>query len=55
MVFRIVDVVMFECSVPLRLDFDRPLWETLWFDSWLLAGWKCNSAQEQTGCHGAAH
>lgn len=53
--FYIVHIMMFQCSVPIRLDFDRPLWETLWFDSQLLAGWKCNFAQEQAGCHGAFH
>lgn len=46
---------MCQCSVPVRLDFDRPLWETLWFDPQLLAGWKCNSAQKEAGCHGAFH
>lgn len=44
---------MCECAVLIRLDFDRPLWETLWFDSQLLAGWKCNFAQEQAGHDGA--
>lgn len=48
-------IVMCQCSVCLRLDFDRPLWETLRFDSQLLAGWKCNFAEEQAGCHGALH
>ncbi len=47
------DVVMWILFFFLRLDSNRSLWETLWFDSQLSPWWICDLVQEQTGYHGA--